>query len=91
MTSLGVTDTSVGGYGTFIGKANIQDVTNEASPISIEGGDSLTITFHDNGEPGTGDTISIAVYNGSTLRFSSNWNGTKTIEQNLGGGDLAAH
>jgi len=90
MTSLGVTDTAQGGYGSFLSKANLQDITDPANPISIEGNDSLTITFHDNGNPGSGDTIGISLYKGSTLRFSSNWNGTATVEQNLGGGDLSA-
>ncbi|HVJ09373.1 MAG TPA: Ig-like domain repeat protein [Acidisarcina sp.] len=91
IASLGVTDTVAGGYGSFIAKANIQDVTDPLNPISIEGNDSLTLTFHDNGTPGTNDTLGISVYNGGILRFSSNWDGTNTIEQNLGGGDLTAH
>lgn len=91
MTSLGVTDTSQGGFGTFLSKANIQDLTNPVNPVSIEGNDTLTIAFHDNGAPGANDTISISVYNGGILRFASNWSGTSTVEQNLGGGDLVAH
>ena len=91
ISSLGVTDTSQGGYGFFIAKANIQDVTDPLNPISIEGDDSLTISFHDNGTPGTNDTIAVSVYKGGILRFASAWNGTATVEQNLGGGNLAAH
>ena len=44
----------------------------------------------DRGEPGSNDTIGIVLYeNGSgKLLFSSNWDGTDTIEQLLGGGNL---
>ena len=36
----------------------------------------------DKGEPGSSDTIGITVWNKSGgLWFSSNWNGTKTVEQ----------
>jgi hypothetical protein len=91
ISSLGITDTAEGGYGSFIAKANVQDVTDPQNPISIEGNDSLTISLHHNGTPGTNDTIAISLYNSGILRFSSNWSGTNTVEQNLGGGDLAAH
>ena len=91
ISSLGVTDTAQGGYGSFIAKANIQDITDPLNPISIEGDDSLTISFHDNGTPGTNDTIAISVYKGGILRFASDWDGTATVEQNLDGGDLVAH
>jgi hypothetical protein len=43
ITSLGVMDTTQGGYGSFLSKANIQDITDPLNPISIEGNDSLTI------------------------------------------------
>jgi hypothetical protein len=87
--SLGVTDTDEGGYGSFLSKATIQDITDPANPISIEGNDSLTITFHDKGSPGTNDTISISVYNGGTLRFAADWDGTQSVEQSPSGGNLA--
>jgi hypothetical protein len=43
----------------------------------------------DAGEPGKSDSIAITVWNGTgALWFSSNWNGTKTAEQIIGGGNL---
>ena len=43
----------------------------------------------DNGEPGKNDTIGITVWNKSGgLWYASNWSGTKTVEQILGGGNL---
>jgi hypothetical protein len=46
----------------------------------------------DRGDPGSTDSIGITVYNKSGgMWFSSNWTGTQTIEQLLGGGNLSAH
>ncbi len=74
---------------TFNGKANIQDITNPLAPISLGGNCTLQVTMSDAGEPGKSDSIAITVWNGSgALWFSSNWNGTKTAEQILGGGNL---
>ena len=61
---------------------------NEPSDIS-------QMAMTDWGEPGsTGpgpDTIALTVYNGSSLWFSSQWNGTQTIQKLLDGGNLVAH
>jgi hypothetical protein len=74
---------------TFTSKANIQDVTDPLNPISIGGNGTLRVTMDDNGEPGRTDTIGITFWNSSGgLWFSSNWNGTTTLEQTLGGGNL---
>jgi hypothetical protein len=46
--------------------------------------------MNDAGEPGSNDQIAITVWNKSGgMWFSSNWNATKTIQQTLGGGNLA--
>ena len=77
---------------TFNGKANIQDITNPLAPISIDGNATLQVTMTDNGEPGGSDTIAITVWNKSGgLWFSSKWDGTKTVEQLIGGGNLVVH
>jgi hypothetical protein len=78
---------------TFNGKANIQDITNPAAPIAVDGNATLQVTMTDKGEPGAGsDTIGITVWNKSGgLWFSSEWNGTKTVEKPLGGGNLVVH
>ena len=90
LTSLGVTDTVQGGYGGLLGVATITDITNPLSPVLVEANDALTIAFHDNGSPGTSDTLGVSLYNGQVLRYSSKWNGTATVDQNLGGGNLSA-
>ena len=74
----------------FTSKANLTDITNPLAPISLGGGHSFQMKLTDKGEPGSTDTIGITLYaNGSgALLFSSNWNGTSTIEQLLGGGNL---
>jgi len=67
---------------TFNGKASIQDITDPLNPMSIDGNATLQVTMTDKGEPGSSDTIGITVWNKSGgLWFSSNWNGTKTVEQ----------
>src|SRR5439155_13722162 len=70
----------------FTGKASIIDVTDPLNPISVDGNATLQLWMTD-ADPGTKDTLGIQVLNknGGTW-FSSNWTGTKTIEQNLGGG-----
>jgi hypothetical protein len=87
MTSLAVQTGP--GTATFNGKANIQDITNPLAPISVDGNASLQVTMDDNGEPGTGDTIGITIWNKSGgLWFASRWNGVKTVEQLLNRGNL---
>jgi hypothetical protein len=78
---------------TFIGKANLADVTNPSSPVSLGGNAKLQVTMTDSGEPGSSDKIGITVWDGSSaLWFSSNTiaNGLAT-EQTLGGGNLVVH
>ncbi|TMG00287.1 MAG: tandem-95 repeat protein, partial [Chloroflexi bacterium] len=82
---------------TFKGGANIQDVTNPANPISLDGGATLQMDMTDYGEPGSNgpagpDSMAITVINkAGNLWYSSNWNGTKTVEQLLDGGNLVVH
>ena len=81
-----------GNQAAFNGKANIQDITDPLNPISIDGNATLQVELTDNGEPGSSDTIGITLWNKSGgLWFASNWNGTKTVEQALGGGNLVIH
>jgi hypothetical protein len=77
------------GTAVFNGKANIQDITDPLNPISIDGNAALQITMGDNGEPGSGDTIGITLWNKSGgLWFASKWVGMNTVEQLLAGGNL---
>ena len=73
---------------TFTAKANITDITNPLAPISLGGNKTLQIQMTDAGEPGSSDSISITLTDASGLLFSSRWNGTQSIEQLLGGGNL---
>jgi hypothetical protein len=80
----------------FNGKANIQDITNPASPVSVPGSGNSALQFNmtDYGSPGSSDTIGITVWNTSGgIWFSTNWVGTPpaTVEQLTGGGNLVVH
>jgi len=87
MTSLAVNRDT--GTATFNGKASIQDITDPLNPVSVDGNAALQVTITDKGEPGTNDMLAITVWNKQGgLWFCSNWNGTKTIEQNLASGNL---
>ncbi len=74
----------------FTSNASGTDITNPLAPVSLGGGHSFQMKLTDNGEPGKTDTIGITLYanNSGALLFSSNWNGTDTIEQLLDGGNL---
>ncbi len=52
---------------------------------------TLRLTVTDQGRPKDGDAIGITAWNGSTLVFSSSWNGATTIEAPLDGGNLVVH
>lgn len=91
MTSL-VVNTDCPKTATFNGKANITDITNQLAPVPIDGNATLQVKMTDMGEPGSSDKIAITVWNKSGgMWFASNWNGTTTIEQLLGGGNLKVH
>jgi MBG domain (YGX type) len=98
MTSLSVKTTGTGGYAVFNGKANLQDITNPSSPVSVDGNATLQVTMTDNGDQSIGDSIGITVWNkAGGLWYSSNWQSAsppKTVEQTLGdagGGNLVVH
>jgi hypothetical protein len=79
------------GVAEFRSKATLTDVTDSASPVSAGGNLPLQITFTDTGELGSSDTIGVTLWRGDTLLFSSNWNGAKTVEQVLAGGNVVVH
>src|SRR6185436_5006725 len=97
MTSLSVTPSgssaspSTPFSAVFNGKANIQDITDPLNIIAIDGNATLQVSMDDKGEPGNLDSISITVWNkNGGLWFSSNWNGVKTTDKVLSGGNVAA-
>jgi Squalene-hopene cyclase C-terminal domain/Putative Ig domain/Peptidase family M23 len=80
------------GIAELLGKATIEDVTDPYNPLPLEGNAVLNVTMKDNGEPGSNDLIGISVWskNGDLL-YSSNWNGVKTVQHVLDGGNLQVH
>jgi hypothetical protein len=84
-----LTVSSYTGKASVTAKATIIDITDPNAPVTIDGNATLQFTLDDNGEPGSGDTLGITVWNkNGGMWFSSNWNGVKTIEQLLGGGNI---
>lgn len=80
------------GTAELLAKANVVDVTDPLNPVSITSSATLQIRMKDNGEPGSTDMLSITLWSKSgVFIFSSNWNGVKTIEQTLQGGNLQVH
>jgi len=79
------------GLADFKSKANLTEVTNPTSPVSLGGNLSLQMTLTDKGEPGSTDTMAISLWNGTTLLFSSYWTGTQTTQQLMNGGNLVVH
>jgi hypothetical protein len=96
ISSVGVN--AADGTSTFLSKANLTDITNPSAPISRGGNLDLTIRTDDNGEPGTGsnnkgtDKVSVALFNGPVLWFSSNFTGgVQSQLQVLDGGNIRNH
>jgi hypothetical protein len=75
------------GLADFRAKANL---TNLSTGSGL-GGLTLQVTFTDKGEPGVNDTIGLTLWNGAKLVFSSEWNGAKTVERALDGGNTVVH
>ncbi|MFV8270088.1 HYR domain-containing protein, partial [Flavobacterium sp. GT2N3] len=76
----------------FNGKANIQNITDPLNVISVDGNATLQVTMTDKGEPGKNDDISIIVWDkNSNVWYSSNWDGTRTQQQVLDGGNIKIH
>ena len=75
--------------GVFNGRANVQDITNPLSPVSVDGGATLQVSVTDRGEPGSSDDNAITLFdkNGGLL-FASKWDGVRTVPQVLSGGNI---
>jgi hypothetical protein len=71
-------------------KARLIDISDRSTPILLSNL-TLQITVTDKGEPGSSDTIGVTAWNGNTLVFSSEWNGTTTVEGLLDGGNIVVH
>ncbi len=80
--------TTTGTPASFTTKANLTDITNPLSPVTISGNLDLFVNMNDSSTGGKGNQVSILLQNGSTTLYSSNWNRTKTVLQTLGGGNV---
>ena len=88
--SLAVIGTSYPKGGTFITKANMTDITNPLAPIALGGNLKLQVEMTDAASGGQTDKVGITLWNSAGgLFFSSNWDGTKTMQQLLGGGNIS--
>jgi hypothetical protein len=72
----------------FNTKANYTDITDPLNPIPGGGNLDLTVWMNDVAAGGQGDEAGMQLLNGSQLLFASNWDGTKTVRQILGGGNV---
>jgi VCBS repeat-containing protein len=73
----------------FDGKAAILDVTNPLSPLSIDKNALFQVELTDNGTSGATDTLALTVWSSvGGLWFASSWDGTQTVEQTLGSGNV---
>ena len=78
------------GKATLAAPARIVDITAPTAPILLDPQASVRLTLDDNGSPGAfADAIGITVWNRQgQLWFSSNWDGTTTIEQPIAAGSI---
>jgi hypothetical protein len=75
----------------FVTKANLTDITDPLSTISLGGNLTLQVNMTDRGEPGENDDIAITLWNGNSLLYSSNWINNNTNLMLLAGGNLVVH
>ncbi len=77
------------GTATLLASARLEDVTDASLPVLLDPSATLRVTMTDRGEPPAFDTIGFTVRaSGGALWFSSRWDGLKTVEQELGGGNV---
>ena len=76
-------------HAVWTGKGALTDITDPLIPISLGGNNTFQMEIIDRGEPGSSDSIGINLWNDAGgLLHSSNWNGTQTVLQTIGGGNL---
>jgi predicted extracellular nuclease len=78
------------GQGTIVGKATISDITDPSAPVTIDMQATARVTVDDNGEPGAfTDSVGITILSkDGTLWFSSRWDGSKTVNQQISEGNV---
>ena len=77
------------GQATVVAIARIEDVTKPNAPVLVDAHALVRVTMTDNGEPGRDDTVAITVLtHAGALWFSSRWDGVKTVDQTIAGGNI---
>jgi hypothetical protein len=75
----------VNGAATFLGKANVTDITDPEAPVPLGGNLDLQVTMRDNGTPGELDLLGVTLRTAAGgLLFSSHWTGTATAQRTCG-------
>lgn len=75
---------------TFSSKANLVEVLENGTKVGIESGSTLQLTMWDGGNGGTSDKFAITMQRkAGGVWFSSNWDGTKTIDQLIHTGNVS--
>jgi hypothetical protein len=70
-------------------KASVQEI-GTGTIVDWGGNYTVSLSLVDNGTPGTKDLIGITVYDkDNKLWYAANWNGMKSLEQNLTSGNLS--
>jgi hypothetical protein len=72
-------------------KAKLYDISKWWKKSTVASNLSLRVTMTDRGSHGSNDSIGVTLWQGSKLLFSSKWNGTETVEQNLKSGKVHIH
>jgi hypothetical protein len=71
--------------------ANLTDITNPGAPVLLGSKLKLQVDLSDNSDSGDNDRIGISLMDGSTLLFSSNWNGSSTMQKPIDDGNIIIH
>ncbi len=89
----GLTSLSVAGNkASFTGRARIIEITRAHAPVRVETNATFQVKLTDNGNPGFLDTLALTVWDSAgQLWLASNWDGTKTVEDEISGGNLKVH
>jgi len=72
----------------IISKAILTDITNPSVPVLVANNLKLQVNLTDRSNSGNNDQIGIGLWNGTTLLFSSYWNGSSTEQRQLGDGNV---
>lgn len=88
ITGFGVSPNA--GMANFRAQVDLLDVTDK-SPVLVASDLTLAVTMTDRGGPRTNDTIGVTLTEGNKLVFSSEWDGAKTVEDRVDGGNVVVH